>query len=129
MSQLRRRGASPARALLVLLTCAGLAAGSLAAAHGGKHGGSGRDRAAAVVAAARSHLGDRYVWGATGPRAFDCSGLTSVLWTRTGHVRRMPRTSAQQQAWAIPIPAQQARAGDLVFFGRPVTHVGLVIGR
>ena len=123
MSQHHRRGASPARALLVLLTCAGLAAGSLAAAHGG------RDRAGAVVAAARSHLGDHYVWGATGPHSFDCSGLTSVLWTRAGHVRGMPRTSAQQQAWAVPIPAQQARAGDLVFFGRPVTHVGLVIGR
>ena len=113
------------RALLVLLACAGLGAGSLAAATGGAAG----DRAAAVVAAARSHLGDAYAWGASGPDAFDCSGLTSTVWATTGQVRRVPRTAAQQQAWAVPIPAEQALPGDLVFFGDPVTHVGLVTGR
>jgi cell wall-associated NlpC family hydrolase len=114
------------RALLVLLSCLGLAGTSLAAAHGGA---AAPDPAAAVVAAARTHLGDTYTWGATGPETFDCSGLTDTVWTQAGGIRRMPRTSAQQQAWAVPIPAEQALAGDLVFFGDPVTHVGLVTGR
>src|SRR5690348_7671316 len=79
MSQPRPHQAA-ARALLVLLTCVGLAAGSLAATHGG----GAKDRAGAVVAAARTHVGDRYAWGAPGPDTFDCSGLTSTLWTKTG---------------------------------------------
>jgi cell wall-associated NlpC family hydrolase len=107
-----------------LLVTALLGTASLAAAHGG-----GADPAPAVVAAARSQLGDRYAWGATGPDAFDCSGLTSSVWGSTGHVRAMPRTSAQQQAWTVPIPAEQALPGDLAFFGDPVTHVGLITGR
>lgn len=113
------------RALVAVLTCLGLAAASLAAAHGGAAG----DPAAAVVAAARAHLGDGYVWGAEGPDAFDCSGFTSTLWTTVGGVRKMPRTSAQQQAWAVPIPAEQVVPGDLAFFGDPVTHVGVVSAR
>lgn len=115
----------PVRALGILLSCVSLAVVSLAAAHGGGQ----PDPAGRVVAAARTHLGDSYAWGATGPKAFDCSGLTSIVWTQSGHVSRMPRTSAQQQAWAIPIPAEQAQAGDLAFFGDPVTHVGLIAGR
>lgn len=115
----------PVRALAILLSCVSLAVVTLAAAHGGGQ----PDPAARVVAAARSHLGDSYAWGGNGPKAFDCSGLTSIVWTHTGHVTRMPRTSAQQQAWAVPIPAEQAQAGDLAFFGDPVTHVGLIAGR
>jgi cell wall-associated NlpC family hydrolase len=113
------------RALSVLLSCAALASVSLAAA------GSHRtpDTSAKVVAAARQHLGEKYVWGASGPTTFDCSGLTSMLWRSTGKVKRIPRTAAQQQAWAVPIPREQAIHGDLAFFGAPVTHVGLVIGR
>jgi cell wall-associated NlpC family hydrolase len=118
-----RRGAF-ARALLVLLSSLSLGVVSLAAAHGG-----GKDRAAGVVAAARAHLGDTYTWGATGPDTFDCSGLTSTVWGSAGHVRHIPRTAAQQQAWAVPIPAEQALPGDLAFFDEPVTHVGLIIGR
>jgi cell wall-associated NlpC family hydrolase len=113
------------RGATVLAVCLSLAAASLGAAHGRR----GRGTEAAVLSAARSHLGDRYVWGAVGPRAFDCSGLVVEVWGRQGHVPRVPRTSAQQQAWAVPIPAEQALPGDLVFFGAPVTHVGLVIGR
>jgi cell wall-associated NlpC family hydrolase len=111
--------------LVVLLLCAALGAVSLQAAHGRGAG----DPAGAVVAAARSHLGDPYRWGADGPRAFDCSGLVLDVWSRVGRVARIPRTAALQQAWAVPIPAQQARPADLVFFGDPVSHVGLVTGR
>ena len=120
-----QRPAGASRAVSMLLSCATLAAVSLASAHGG----GARDPARGLVTIARGHLGDRYLWGAAGPRAFDCSGFTFHLWHQLGHVRRMPRTSAQQQAWAVPIPREQALPGDLVFFGDPVTHVGFLIGR
>ena len=109
----------------VLASCLALAA-LLSAGVGGHRA----DRsAAAVLAAAHRHLGDRYVWGATGPASWDCSGLTSVLWRRVGGVTTIPRTAAEQQQWAVPVPREQALPGDLVFFGNPVTHVGLVQSR
>lgn len=90
-------------------------------------GGAGRDgRGAAVVAAARTHLGQSYLWGGTGPASWDCSGLTSVLWRTIGGATEIPRVADQQQAWAVPIPREQVLPGDLVFFGAPVTHVGIV---
>lgn len=124
----RYRRSAPARAVLVLLSCLALAAVSLAAAHGGGAAAS-TNATSAVLQAARAHLGAEYVWGAVGPQTFDCSGFTSRVWTVNGHVRRMPRTAAQQQAWAVPIPNEQALPGDLAFFGDPVTHVGLITGR
>jgi cell wall-associated NlpC family hydrolase len=114
------------RGVCVLLACLGLAGVTLAAAGGSK---AGRDPGAAVVAAARAHLGDTYTWAATGPDTWDCSGLTSTLWRQVGGVKDIPRTSRQQQAWAVPLPAEQVVAGDLVFFGDPVTHVGIVTSR
>lgn len=84
--------------------------------------------AAKVLAAAKDHLGDPYVYGATGPSRWDCSGLTSTLWTSAGGAKAIPRTSRQQQAWAWPVRAKDALPGDLVFFGNPVTHVGLYEG-
>lgn len=109
----------------VLLACLCLAAVSLAATGGG----GAKDPGAAVVAAARTHLGATYGWGAAGPDSFDCSGLTSTLWRTVGGVKDIPRTSRLQQAWAVPLPAEQVLAGDLVFYGDPVTHVGLVVSR
>jgi cell wall-associated NlpC family hydrolase len=84
--------------------------------------------AAAVIAAARTHLGDKYVFGADGPSTWDCSGLTSLLWSTIGKVTAIPRTARLQQAWATPVPASQVLPGDLYFFGTPATHVGIVIG-
>ncbi len=110
------------RSVGVLVVCLSLAGVSLAAAHGR----TVRDPSAAVVAAARAHLHDSYAWGGTGPDAWDCSGLTSVMWRTVGGVKDIPRTASQQQAWSVPIPAEQALPGDLVFFGDPATHVGLV---
>ena len=86
------------------------------------------DQAAAnVLHVARNQVGDRYQWGGNGPDAWDCSGLTS-LWKSVGGASGMPRVSRDQQAWAIPIPEAQVKRGDLVFFGHPVTHVGIVSG-
>jgi cell wall-associated NlpC family hydrolase len=84
--------------------------------------------AARVIAAAKTHLGDKYVWGATGPDTWDCSGLTSTLWREVGGVPSIPRVSQGQAAWAIPVAAEDALPGDLVFFDAPVTHVALYLG-
>jgi cell wall-associated NlpC family hydrolase len=107
----------------VLLACAAIAGSALAAS-----GGADQDPAAAVLQIARQQLGDPYVYGATGPDSWDCSGLTSRLWREVGGVTSIPRVSRDQQAWAVPIPAEQLLIGDLVFFGDPVTHVALYAG-
>ncbi|MEX2290902.1 MAG: NlpC/P60 family protein [Mycobacteriales bacterium] len=86
------------------------------------------DQAAAdVLHVARNQLGDPYQWGGNGPDRWDCSGLTS-LWRTVGGAKDMPRVSRDQQAWAVPVPPEQLLRGDLVFFGHPVTHVGIVSG-
>ena len=110
------------RVLLGLLLGLSLAGTTMFAAEGS----GADDRGVAVVAAARSHLGQSYLWGGTGPASWDCSGLTSVLWRTIGGATEIPRVADQQQAWAVPIPSEQVLPGDLVFFGAPVTHVGIV---
>ena len=86
------------------------------------------DQAAAdVLHVAKNQLGDAYVWGGNGPNGWDCSGLTS-LWGSVAGVQGIPRVSRDQQSWAVPLPRAQALPGDLVFFGHPVTHVGLYTG-
>lgn len=122
---MRQRLTALRRAGGALLACLGLAATLLAATGGSR----ADDAAGAVLAAARSHLGEPYVWGAAGPKSWDCSGFTSTLWRDAGGVRRVPRVAADQQAWAVPIPVEQALPGDLVFFGYPATHVGIVWSR
>jgi peptidoglycan DL-endopeptidase CwlO len=74
-----------------------------------------------------AELGKRYVWGATGPNTFDCSGLTQFVWRQAGVL--IPRVAADQYAWTIPVPLSQLLPGDLVFFGRTdIHHVGIYIG-
>ncbi|MDP9183591.1 MAG: NlpC/P60 family protein [Actinomycetota bacterium] len=112
------------RALGVLVLCVGLASTTLAA-----KSGTATDPTAAVIAAARGQVGDAYTWGGTGPDAWDCSGLVYRAWRGPGGVAGVPRVSREQHAWAVPIPLSQVVPGDLVFFGDPVTHVGLVTSR
>jgi cell wall-associated NlpC family hydrolase len=88
--------------------------------------------ASAAIAFARQQLGKPYLWGATGPDAFDCSGLTMMAYRSAGI--DIPRTAAQQWRWALRVSARQVEPGDLVFFagakGTPAApgHVGIVIG-
>ena len=112
------------RALGALVLVASLAGATLFAAGGGAR----RDVAADVVQIARQQLGDAYQWGGNGPNAWDCSGLTSYLWREVGGVDDVPRVSRDQFAWAVPIPREQLKIGDLVFWGNPVTHVALYAG-
>jgi peptidoglycan DL-endopeptidase CwlO len=74
-----------------------------------------------------SELGKPYLWGGTGPDAFDCSGLTQFVWRAAGV--SIPRVAADQDAWAIPVPLSDLLPGDLVFFGQTdIHHVGIYIG-
>ncbi|GGO85455.1 hypothetical protein GCM10012280_19270 [Wenjunlia tyrosinilytica] len=79
-----------------------------------------------AIAYAFRHLGDPYVWGAEGPRAFDCSGLTSQAWAHAG--RPVPRTSQEQWERLPRVPLNQLRPGDLVIYFPGATHVGMYIG-
>ncbi|WP_030903661.1 C40 family peptidase [Streptomyces sp. NRRL F-5126] len=83
-------------------------------------------RAAAAVAYARGALGKPYVWGATGPDSFDCSGLTQAAWKAAGV--SLPRTTYTQIGAGRRVPKSQLEPGDLVFFYSGVSHVGLYIG-
>jgi peptidoglycan DL-endopeptidase CwlO len=87
---------------------------------------------ATAISFAEAQLGKPYLFGGTGPDAFDCSGLVMMAYRAAGVY--IPRTSQQQWAWGPQVPASQVEPGDLVFFaGADGTttspgHVGLVIG-
>lgn len=83
-------------------------------------------RVARVLAYAAAKLGDRYIWGATGPDAFDCSGLVLRAWQQAGIT--LPRTASVQATAGRPVARADLRPGDLVFFYSPVSHIGLYIG-
>ncbi|WP_327289151.1 C40 family peptidase [Streptomyces sp. NBC_01198] len=83
-------------------------------------------RAARAVAFAYRALGLPYVWGATGPHAYDCSGLTQAAWRSAGV--SLPRTTYTQINAGHRISRSQLQPGDLVFFYSGASHVGLYIG-
>lgn len=89
---------------------------------------SGRAGVAVAYAEAKAAAHDPYVWGATGPDAFDCSGLTSAAWAAAGV--QIPRTSEEQFAGLSRFySASQLQPGDLVFFeGDPPGHVAIYVG-
>jgi peptidoglycan DL-endopeptidase CwlO len=78
-----------------------------------------------AVQTALAQIGDPYVWAAAGPDAFDCSGLTSYAWASAGV--SLPHSSAQQYNYGTHISRSEVRAGDLVFFYSPISHVGIAI--
>jgi cell wall-associated NlpC family hydrolase len=79
-----------------------------------------------AVSRALSKLGTPYRWGATGPNAFDCSGL--VKWSFAQAGKSLPRTSRAQSAAGTPVSKANLQPGDLVFFYKPISHVGIYIG-
>ncbi|UQA95948.1 C40 family peptidase [Streptomyces halobius] len=84
-------------------------------------------RGAAALSAAQTKMGSPYVWGATGPSSFDCSGLTSWAYQQAG--QSLPRTSQQQANAGTRIGSQGAlKPGDLVLFYGDLHHIGLYAG-
>ncbi|MFJ1644501.1 NlpC/P60 family protein [Streptomyces sp. NPDC088258] len=83
-------------------------------------------RAAAAVSFAYGAIGKPYVWGATGPGSFDCSGLTQAAWRSAGV--SLPRTTYTQISSGRRVSRDQLAPGDLVFFFSGVSHVGIYVG-
>lgn len=81
--------------------------------------------AAEVVSYASQFQGVPYVWGGTSPSGFDCSGLVQYCYAQFGYY--LPRVSQDQQNFGTDISLSQLRTGDLVFWGRPATHVAFYI--
>jgi cell wall-associated NlpC family hydrolase len=85
-------------------------------------------RVGKVLRYACAQLGDPYVWAAAGPGAFDCSGLTLRAWEAAGV--SLPHNADAQSRYGTSVSPTQAtlQPGDLVFFHRPISHVGIYIG-
>ncbi|MEU3187075.1 NlpC/P60 family protein [Streptomyces sp. NPDC006923] len=88
--------------------------------------GSYSAKAAKVLAFARSQIGKPYVWGATGPSSYDCSGLTQAAWKEAGV--ELPRTTWDQVKVGTRVATGDLLPGDLVFFYDDISHVGIYIG-
>jgi cell wall-associated NlpC family hydrolase len=86
----------------------------------------GNNRGALALRAAMTRMESPYVWGATGPSTFDCSGLVYWAFKRVGIT--MPRSSAEQAQVGRPVARSDLRPGDLIFFYQPVSHVGFYAG-
>ncbi|GAA3363512.1 C40 family peptidase [Streptomyces antimycoticus] len=95
-------------------------------AHADGNGSPTTGRAARAVSYAYAALGKPYVWGATGPHGYDCSGLTQAAWRAAGVA--LPRTTYTQINAGRRVTRDQLAPGDLVFFYSGVSHVGLYIG-
>ncbi|MEV3860461.1 NlpC/P60 family protein [Streptomyces sp. NPDC050095] len=83
-------------------------------------------KAAKALAFAKSQEGKPYVWGATGPDSYDCSGLTQAAWKAAGI--SLPRTTWDQVEVGTTVPLSDIQPGDLVFFYDDISHVGLYLG-
>ncbi len=96
----------------------------LAIRYGRQPRGRTSSRAAKAVRAALSRLGRPYVWGATGPDRFDCSGLVQWAYAQAGV--HLDRTTYDQINDGLPVPRSRVRPGDLVF--PHAGHVQMAIG-
>ncbi|MGA6221156.1 NlpC/P60 family protein [Streptomyces umbrinus] len=79
-----------------------------------------------ALAFARAQVGKPYVWGASGPGSYDCSGLTQAAWKAAGVT--LPRTTWDQVKAGTTVSVNSAQPGDLVFFYDDISHVGVYIG-
>ena len=84
-------------------------------------------RAKIAIDFALAQVGDAYVYGASGPNAWDCSGLTMAAWGKAGV--SLPHSAALQYGYGRHVSASQLEPGDLVFYYSPISHVGIYIGR
>ncbi|MCD5351589.1 C40 family peptidase [Kineosporia mesophila] len=100
-------------------------------------GGGGGDCASGIAAAPSSaakaaiqfacnQRGLPYVWAADGPGSYDCSGLTMKAFAAGGV--SLPHSSRMQAGYGTSVSPSAAVAGDLLFFGSPINHVGIYLG-
>jgi peptidoglycan DL-endopeptidase CwlO len=102
---------------------------------GGSSGGGGtpppvykgptNTQAEKVVAFVYAQIGKPYVFGASGPNSYDCSGLTSAAWASVGI--SIPRTSQEQWAGLPHVPTSDMQPGDILVFNG-AGHVGIYVG-
>ncbi len=92
---------------------------------------TGSARGVALVQIAMAQVGKAYIWGGTGPDAFDCSGLTVYAARRALGVT-LPRVAFEQFSVGIAVPMDGLQPGDLVFYANTyspgISHVGIYIG-
>jgi cell wall-associated NlpC family hydrolase len=79
-----------------------------------------------AVDTALAQVGDAYVWGAGGPNAFDCSGLTQYAFSAAGV--SLPHSSRSQSQMGSPVAVGDLQPGDLLFYYSPTSHVAMYIG-
>lgn len=94
-------------------------------ADAGKYG-SISGRGGSAIKYALEQLGDKYVFGAAGLTTWDCSGLTMRAF-RTAGVS-LPHSSRAQYKYGKAVARKDLQAGDLVFFGKPISHVAIYLG-
>ncbi|MFF2331033.1 MULTISPECIES: NlpC/P60 family protein [unclassified Streptomyces] len=87
---------------------------------------SATTKAEKALAFAAAQIGKPYVWGATGPSSYDCSGLTQAAWKAAGV--DIPRTTWDQVEIGTRIATADLQPGDLVFFYDDISHVGIYKG-
>jgi cell wall-associated NlpC family hydrolase len=104
----------------------GEGSGSGGGSGSGSTDGSYATKAAKVIDFAEAQIGKPYVWGATGPDSYDCSGLTQDAWKAAGIT--LPRTTWDQVKAGTTVKTADAEPGDLVFFYDDISHVGIYIG-
>lgn len=86
-----------------------------------------RIKATKAVSVAKKQIGDPYRWGASGPNAFDCSGLVMYSWRKAGV--KLPRiTGSQYRAVKKKVSWKNLKPGDLMFFSG-LGHVGMYVGK
>jgi cell wall-associated NlpC family hydrolase len=83
-------------------------------------------RAGIAIKYALAQIGDRYVFGAAGMVTWDCSGLTMRAYKAAGV--SLPHSSAAQSRLGKKVSLNALKPGDLLFYGRPVSHVGIYLG-
>lgn len=94
---------------------------------------SSNSAGSSIVALAKQFIGCPYVYGASGPNAFDCSGFTSYVYRQVGI--SIPHGATSQYRGGTPVSRENVQPGDLVFIadpaycaGYPISHVGIYIG-
>ncbi len=88
----------------------------------------GSAKAQIAVAYARAQLGKPYVWGAAGPDAFDCSGLTMMAWAAAGVQLPHYAPTQMQHGSVVPIQISAMEPGDLIFLYPDIGHVEIYSG-